>query len=97
MPVGITYMAEYLPDDKRGFYQSIIDIFRSFGGLLTVVAAWMSGSSWRSFVLFPIPFFCICLVVIIIYLPESSRYLLFKNRADELVINLNQMCAQNNK
>lgn len=84
MPVGITYMTEYLPDDRRGFYQSIIDIFRSLGAFLTVVAAWMSGDNWRSFVLFPIPFFTVCLIVVIIYLPESSRYLLFKNRTDEL-------------
>lgn len=91
MPVAVTYMAEYLPDDKRGFYQSIVDIFRSLGGLLTVVAAWMSGESWQNFVLFPVPFFTVCLIVMLIYLPESSRYLLYKNREEDLVKCLNKM------
>lgn len=95
MPVGVTYLTEYLPDNRRGSFITGIDIFRSIGGLLAIFAAWLSGENWRFFVLSPVPLFTIALVVIIVFLPESSRYLLYTSRIDQLERNLNEMCKQN--
>jgi putative MFS transporter len=97
MPVSVTYLTEYLPDNSRGFYIIGIDIFRSAGGLLAISAAWLSGENWRTFVISPVPLFALGLIVIVVLLPESSRYLLYKNKTEQLEKNLNDMCRQNGK
>ena len=96
-PVGVTYLTEYLPDNKRGFFIVGLDLFRSIGALLIVPASKLSYEDWRIFVLTPVPFYLLCLIVIIMLLPESSRYLLFTNNINKLVDNLNDMCKENNK
>lgn len=96
-PVGITYLSEYLPDDSRGFYIILMDIFKNIGGLITITVGWMSGDDWRTFVMGPVPIFAIGLCVIICVLPESSRYLLYIDDTERLEKNLNDMCKQNGK
>ena len=96
-PVGVTYLAEYLPDNQRGFYIVGLDIFRSIGALLIVPASKLSYEEWRVFVLTPVPLYLLCLIVIIMFLPESSRYLLFTNKIEKLIDNLNDMCRENKR
>lgn len=89
--MGITYMTEYLPDNQRGFYIIGLDIFKTIGGLVATGAAWMSNEDWRTFVLSPVPFFVIALMTIVLFLPESSRYLLYRHNVEKLEENLNEM------
>mmetsp|Transcript_15567 Transcript_15567/g.17303 ORF Transcript_15567/g.17303 Transcript_15567/m.17303 type:complete len:149 (+) Transcript_15567:56-502(+) len=91
LPVGVTYLTEYLPDHNRGFWLLIMEIFRSFGGVICIVAAYISEDNWRVFVLAPVSVMVLVLFFIMFILPESSRYLLFKNNTDEVVVLFQKM------
>ena len=97
LPVGVTYLTEYLPDNKRGFYLIMMEIFRSSGGVFTVLIALISKDSWRFFIIAPVSIMALTLLVILILLPESSCYLLYKNRTEEVVKLFNDMSMQNGK
>lgn len=97
MPVGITYLTEYLPDKSRAFYLIIMDVFRNVGGLAAILVAMFIGDNWRLFVLSPVPVFVLCVCLLIFIMPESSRYLLYKNKIEKLVKTLNKMCLVNGK
>lgn len=97
MPVSITYLTEYLPDHRRAFYLIVMEIFKNLGGLLAIIVAAVSSDSWRFFVLSPVPMFVINLFLMQIMLPESIRYLLFKDDFGKVVQTLNEMCEKNGK
>ena len=96
-PVGVTYLTEYLPDNRRGFFIVGLDVFRGIGSTMVVLASKVSSEEWRLFVLTPVPLFLLGLIVIIFFLPESSRYLLYSNNIEKLIKNLNEMCRQNGR
>ena len=95
LPVGVTYLTEYLPDHNRGFWLLIMEIFRSLGGIICILAAYISNNNWRFFVLAPVTVMFLNLFFIIFILPESSRYLLFKNNTDAVVVLFQRMCKEN--
>lgn len=97
LPVGVTYLTEYLPDNNRGFWLITMEIFRNLGGLLTIVVAAVSEDSWRFFVLAPVAVMFLTLLAIIIALPESSRYLLYKGNTDAVIGLFRRMCYENKK
>lgn len=41
LPVGVTYLTEYLPDSNRGTYLLIMEIFRCLGGLICIFVAYI--------------------------------------------------------
>lgn len=85
LPVGVTYLTEYLPDSNRGFWLLIMEIFRNVGGVVCILAAYVSENSWRFFVLAPVSVMIINMLFIIFALPESSRYLLYKGDTNAVV------------
>lgn len=95
LPVGVTYLAEYLPDENRGFYMVTMEIWRSVGGFLCTVIAMMSNNSWRFLINIPVFVICIVFIMILIFLPESTRYLLFKSRVHEVCETFNKMAKKN--
>lgn len=95
--MGVTYLTEYLPDNNRGFWLIIMEIFRNLGGVFCVVVASISEDSWRFFVLAPVFVMTVTLFVIVVCLPESSRYLLYRNKMDEVIDLFHRMCRENNR
>lgn len=85
LPVGVTYLTEYLPDNNRGFWLIIMEIFRNVGGICCIAVAAISGNNWRFFVLAPVGIMVITFLVIVFCLPESSRYLLYKGNTDAVI------------
>ena len=72
LPVGVTYLTDYLPDNKRGFYLIMMEIFRSVGGVFTILIALISNDSWRFFIVAPVSIMALTLLVTVVMLPESS-------------------------
>jgi AAHS family benzoate transporter-like MFS transporter len=97
LPVGVTYLTEYLPDSNRGFYLITMEIFRNVGGVVCIIAASYSENNWRFFVLAPVGVMFFTLSFIVWALPESSRYLLYKGDTDAVVKLFGRMCEQNSK
>jgi MFS transporter, putative metabolite:H+ symporter len=97
LPVGVTYLTEYLPDSNRGFWLIIMEIFRNIGGVICIGAASFSNDSWRFFVLAPVGVMFLTMLVIIFALPESSRYLLYVGNTDAVVKLFDRMCKENNR
>jgi MFS transporter, putative metabolite:H+ symporter len=96
LPVGVTYLTEYLPDNNRGFWLLIMEIFRNLGGVICILVAFTSEESWRFFVLAPVTVMALNMFVIIFSLPESSRYLLYKGKTEKVIELFQNMCKQNN-
>ena len=97
VPVTVTYLAEYLPDNRRGFFIVGLDVFRGIGSTMVVLTSKISSEEWRLFVLTPVPLFLFGLIIIVLFLPESRKYLLYSNNIEKLIQNLNDMCKQNDK
>ena len=75
----------------------MMEIFRSVGGVFTILIALISNDSWRFFIVAPVSIMALTLLVTVVMLPESSCYLLYKNKTEEVVHLFNEMARQNNK
>lgn len=74
-----------------------MEIFRNLGGVLTIIVGLVCNDNWRYFILAPVTVMGLTLLIIICWLPESSRYLLFKDKTDDVVNLLNMMATQNKR
>ena len=95
IPVAVTYMVECLPDNSRGRYLMIGEMFRSSGMLLTTVIAWMSVGNLSYFLVLCSFFLVIIIISTLIFLNESVKYLSYKNDTDRVILTLNRISIEN--
>lgn len=78
-------LAEFLPNSHRGLFLIYIEYFWTFGSIFVVLIAWISLElySWRLFSLLAAIPVSLSLLLAIVYLPESPRWLLAKGRKHE--------------
>mmetsp|Transcript_39360 Transcript_39360/g.45192 ORF Transcript_39360/g.45192 Transcript_39360/m.45192 type:complete len:182 (+) Transcript_39360:538-1083(+) len=72
-----------------------MEVFRNLGGVITILIAMISQERWRFFVVAPVSIMFITFLLIAFMLPESSRYLLFKDKKEEVIRLLNVMSNEN--
>lgn len=84
IPLVLTYLLEFVPVRRRGMLAAATISLWQFAGLFAALAAILiiPAFSWRGmFVLGAIP--ALVLAVVLAYLPESVRYLLYRKRVVE--------------
>ncbi|XP_037025294.1 synaptic vesicle glycoprotein 2C-like [Bradysia coprophila] len=94
-PVIWSYFAEFQPKSKRGSMLSFMAAFWTFGNLIVAGMAWLIiplnigvhtpyfvYNSWRIFlVICSLPSFVVA--ILLVYLPESPKFLIMKGRNEE--------------
>lgn len=96
LPVAIIYLSECLPDDWRGSFNMMMEIFRSVGLFICTAIAFIANGSWRFLIWSPILLVCTALYFMIFHMHESSRYLMSINNTKGVVEYLNAMAKINN-
>lgn len=97
LPVAVIYLSECLPDNKRGAFNMMMEIFRSVGLFLCTAIAFMANGDWRFLIYAPIVLVCIALYFMIFKMHESSRYMMYRNDMEGVEKYLNNMCKTNKK
>ncbi|KNH03996.1 organic cation/carnitine transporter 7-like protein [Perkinsela sp. CCAP 1560/4] len=95
--VGITLFLEFLPTQSRSLYLSIIQFCGALGAVLECCLAWaLQNHSWRWLVrctAIPAAISALCTL----FLPQSPRYLLVRNRPTDAAKVYQQVAKQNGK
>lgn len=97
LPVAVIYLSECLPDNKRGAFNMMMEIFRSIGLFLCTAIAFLANGSWRFLIYAPIFLVCIALYFMVFKMHESSRYMMYWNDMKGVENYLNNMCKTNKK
>jgi putative MFS transporter len=98
LPVDYAIFAEYLPARRRGRYLVLLESFWALGSLLAAGLAWavVPTLGWRW--LLAIPAISAAIVLFIrLYIPESPRYLLARDRAEQSGQILQQVARENGR
>ncbi|MCO6041637.1 MFS transporter [Thermococcus alcaliphilus] len=81
LPVASSYFAEFMPAKIRGAMISILESFWAIGTIIIGIVAILLKASWRSILLFGGS--VLLLLPIILWLPESPRFLALKGKTKE--------------
>ena len=98
MAVPFDLLAELLPTSHRGRFLIYLQGFWTIGAAYVVTMAWllMDGGGWRVVTAMTAVPVTISLILAVIYLPESPRWLLIKNRQQDAVEMIKNIAMVNN-
>ena len=97
LPVAVIYLSECLPDNIRGKFNMMMEIYWSIGLFVCTAIAYIANGSWRFLIWSPVVLVCIALYFLVFYMTESSRYMMSKGDMKGVEDYLNKMAWMNGR